>query len=130
MATSLLECDEVLQTFGIDSLTDNQQNVLTQLLDKKDVFLSIKTGGGKSLCYQAFPTVFRKQHPDMECKVLVISPLISIMKEQSAFLCELGLTASYIGKSRDDDAAIMDGRFQFVFASPESVVGKAHTVIQ
>lgn len=97
-----------------------QKETLNALLSKKDVYLSVKTGGGKSLCYQSFPSCWMEKH-GTDCKVLVISPLLSIMKEQSEYLTSIGFTASYIrqGNNKDD---LVAGKYQFVFSSPESIL--------
>nr|XP_022310227.1 uncharacterized protein LOC111115690 [Crassostrea virginica] len=83
----------------------------------------MKTGGGKSLCYEAFPVLWSENHQlSSACNVLVISPLISIMKEQSEFLKTLGFTSTYIGKTPEEDMMILDERFQFLFTSPEAIL--------
>jgi ATP-dependent DNA helicase RecQ len=74
----------VCQMFGVETFNSIQSESLRQLSDGKDVFLSIRTGGGKSLVYQAFPLL-----RDERCQVLIISPLLSIMKEQ-VWLCITG----------------------------------------
>ncbi|XP_067660093.1 ATP-dependent DNA helicase RecQ-like [Haliotis asinina] len=99
--------------------------------DGKDVFLSITTGGGKSICYQAFPVLSEHKNPD--CKVLIISPLISIMKELGKERCQelakLGFAASYIGKSKIDDDSIYSEKVRFVVSSPESLLSVAHWLL-
>ena len=55
------------------------------------------------------------------CSVFVICPLISIIKEQTDYLCRLGFSATYVGK--DDD--IRMGDLDYIFSSPEVIVGNA-----
>ena len=54
--------------------------------------------------------------------VIVISPLISIMEEQTTHLMSKGIRAAYVGKDEQTDQAIKDGKFNIVFGSPESLV--------
>jgi ATP-dependent DNA helicase RecQ len=70
---------DLLQKFGVKKLRDFQEESVDNLLERKDVYLSVKTGGGKSLCYQDFHVFWTEKH-GKNGNVLVISPLISIMK--------------------------------------------------
>ncbi|XP_062600094.1 probable ATP-dependent DNA helicase RecS, partial [Saccostrea cucullata] len=109
------------EKFGISKLKAFQKETLEKLLEGRDVYLSMKTGGGKSLCYQAFQVLWTEKN-HRPCNVLVISPLISIMKEQCEFLQSLGFTATYIGRNSEEDAQIADETFQFLFTSPEAIL--------
>ena len=91
------------------------------MLEGKDVYLSVKTGGGKSLCYQAFHVFWTEKH-GKNGNVLVISPLISIMKEQCDYLNYCGFKATYIGLDPSEDDSILEEGFQFLFTSPESIL--------
>ena len=113
---------EVCGTFNIESLTANQKLVLKNIVHKQDVFLSTRTGSGKSMCYQAVPVVSRSLLGYRKI-VLVVSPLLFIMKEQVAYLSSLGFTAGYIGQDKVTPDRVKEGHFDFVFGTPESMVG-------
>nr|XP_019928600.2 ATP-dependent DNA helicase Q-like 3 [Crassostrea gigas] len=115
-----LELREVQRVFGIDNFTHIQSQTLKYLLEGKDVFLSIRTGGGKSMTYQAFPFLAKPSNP-CHCQVLIISPLLSIMKEQVSCLRSLGLHANYIHKECDKES-IKAGKTTYVYTSPEAVL--------
>ena len=116
---------KIKQVFKVEKLNPQQEETIKSLLEQKDVFLALRTGGGKSLCYMAFPLMYSSDiqpAQDVIPQVLIISPLVSIMKEQTEFLISKGFTTSYIGKETSEDARILRGEIQFVFSSPESIL--------
>jgi len=78
--------------FGIASLRDGQQRVIDSVLDGKDTLAIMPTGGGKSLCYQ-IPAKM------LEGITIVVSPLISLMKDQLEKLEELGIRSVQVNSS-------------------------------
>ena len=109
--------------FGFDSFKNNQEAVISSLLDGKDVFVLMPTGGGKSLCYQ-LPSLL------MDGTAIVISPLIALMKNQVdamrhmsqedgvAHFINSSLTKSQVDKVKRD---IRSGLTKLLYVAPESL---------
>ena len=106
--------------WGFDSFRPTQENIIKDVLEGKDVFALLPTGGGKSLCYQ-LPGFMR------EGLTIVISPLISLMQDQVLQLNERGIksTSIYSGMTyREIDNTLDNVRFgdyQFLYVSPERI---------
>ena len=76
---------------------------IRELVLGKDVFVSLPTGSGKSLCYAALPYVFDTLRARDDSIVVVVCPLQAIMEDQvSKYTCK-GLKAAFVGKSQKDD---------------------------
>lgn len=82
--------------FGYDSFRQGQEELISNILKGKDVLGILPTGGGKSICYQ-LPAIIK----DGLC--LVISPLISLMKDQVDALEEDGIKSAFINSSQSYD---------------------------
>lgn len=80
------------KVFGFQAFRPNQEAIIRHILDKRDVFAVMPTGGGKSLCYQ-LPAKM------MTGTTVVISPLISLMKDQVDAAIENGISAAFINSS-------------------------------
>ena len=107
--------------FGIQQLRDGQQRVIDSVLDGKDTLAIMPTGSGKSLCYQIPARI-------LDGMTVVVSPLISLMKDQLEKLEELGVRAVQVNSSlhaeeeRNALAAIADASCSIVFCTPERLV--------
>ena len=109
--------------FGFQSFKGNQESIIQNLLDGKDTFVLMPTGGGKSLCYQ-LPSLL------MDGTAIVISPLIALMKNQvdamRNFSEEDGI-AHFINSSLSKAAIdavradIMAGKTKLLYVAPESL---------
>lgn len=119
---SLLASEQILQdVFGYQTFRIGQQEVIEAVADGRDCLVIMPTGGGKSLCYQ-IPALMR------EGLTLVISPLISLMKDQVDQLNANGVTAAYLNSTMSREAmqdtyrAMQDGEVKLVYVSPERVL--------
>ena len=114
------ECCKIL---NIVSLKPFQQQCLRDLLNGHNVFVSCKTGSGKSLCYECWPIVM-KFYPriTLGCVVLVIEPLVSINEENIKRLKNIGFSATYIGRDDKESTSITEGLFEFIFSSAENIL--------
>jgi ATP-dependent DNA helicase RecQ len=114
---SLLE-ETLHETFGIADLRPGQQEVIESVLHRQDTLAIMPTGAGKSLCYQ-LPAL------KMPGTTIVVSPLISLMKDQVDKLEDAGVAASEVNSTltNREEAETIDNIEQansdFVFATPE-----------
>ena len=113
------EIRRVLQDlFGFDSFRPQQEDIVSSILDKRDAFVVMPTGGGKSLCYQLPAHI-------MDGTCMVISPLISLMKDQVDAALATGLRASFLNSSlsasmkRQVETQLVSGELDLVYVSPE-----------
>ncbi|TKG05642.1 ATP-dependent DNA helicase RecQ [Vibrio lentus] len=116
------DAQDILQdVFGYQSFRDGQQEVIDLAVEGKDSLVIMPTGGGKSLCYQ-IPALVR------DGLTLVISPLISLMKDQVDQLKANGVAAECINSSMPRDQLLSvfnrmnSGQLKMVYASPERVL--------
>ena len=106
------------QYFGHSGFRPGQEPLVDALLDRRDVMGVMPTGAGKSVCYQ-LPALL------MPGTALVISPLISLMKDQVAALTQAGIPAAFINSSLDLEAyrdtfrRARRGEFKLLYVAPE-----------
>lgn len=111
------------QFFGFDAFKDSQEAIIRSLLERKNVFVLMPTGGGKSLCYQ-LPALL------MDGVAIVISPLIALMKNQVdavrtsgeddsvAHFLNSSLVKAQVEAVKED---IQQGRTKLLYVAPESL---------
>ncbi|HET7732783.1 MAG TPA: DNA helicase RecQ [Paludibacter sp.] len=114
---------QLKKNFGFDNFKGNQEAIIQNVLDGKDTFVLMPTGGGKSLCYQ-LPSLL------MEGTAIVISPLIALMKNQVdamrnfseedgiAHFINSSLTKQAIDQVKTD---ILSGKTKLLYVAPESL---------
>ena len=89
---------------------------------KKDVFINLPTGFGKSLIYQALTIVFNITR-NSTGHVVVISPLVNLMKDQVENLKKLGISAISLSNVKDEEAKdVEEGHFVVVYGTPEALL--------
>ena len=115
---------EILERyFGYRSFRIGQEDVVDALLSGRDALAIMPTGAGKSLCYQ-IPALM------MDGVTLVISPLISLMKDQVNALTTQGVKAAYLNRSLTDaqyDKALYNmaqGMYKIVYVAPERLTSR------
>ncbi len=112
------------QVFGIDRLRDGQRQVIDSVLDGKDTLAIMPTGSGKSLCYQIPARL-------LAGTTVVVSPLISLMKDQLEKLDAMGIRAAQLNSTlnREEEQAALDGilstAHEIVFCTPERLAQPA-----
>ncbi len=114
---------EASKLLGYTRLREGQELAIREFLKGKDVFVSLPTGSGKSLCYWILPYIFDFIRGRCDSMVLVVSPLIAIMQDQVDILHTKGVTAVYVGSAHAPVIEeIKDGKFQVLFFSPECLL--------
>ena len=112
--------------FGYSSFRGNQTDIISTILEKKDTVVLMPTGGGKSICFQIPALIF-------ENTTLVISPLISLMKDQVDALNSNGINAAFINSSMDEvERTIVikkatKNKLKLLYLSPETLVPAMQT---
>lgn len=115
--------------FGYDSFRGQQEEIIEHVLAQKDGLVLMPTGGGKSLCYQIPALVF-------DGLTLVVSPLISLMKDQVQALQANGIEANYINSSnttKQDEIILKqasEGNLKLLYLSPEKLISLSNTWIE
>lgn len=108
------------EIFGYDSFRPLQQEIIESIVNKKDCLVVMPTGGGKSLCYQIPALMF-------DGLTIVISPLISLMKDQVEQLRQLGVETALLNSSLSQKdynfnfANVKSGKAKLLYLAPESL---------
>ncbi len=110
--------DILRQYFGYTTFRGGQEALIDAVLEGRDVLGIMPTGGGKSLCYQ-IPAML------LDGITLVISPLISLMKDQVMALKQVGIPSAYINSSLTSEQialvyrSMLEGKYKLVYIAPE-----------
>ena len=113
---------DILKTYyGYDTFRDGQEELIDCLLNGQDVCGIMPTGAGKSVCYQV-PALL------LPHVTLVVSPLISLMKDQVRALNQMGVHAAYLNSSLSWNqykkalAYAKEGRYKIIYVAPERLL--------
>ena len=121
---------QTLKTFfGYDNFRPLQKDIIQNLMDKKDALVLMPTGGGKSICYQL---------PALLCEgtAIVVSPLISLMKDQVEALRANGIQAGALNSNNDETEnanlrrACILGKLKLLYISPERLMSEVDSLFQ
>lgn len=110
--------------FGHDSFREGQDRITNSLLGGRDVLGIMPTGAGKSICYQVPALMF-------EGVTVVVSPLISLMKDQVSALVQSGVAAAYINSSLTHAQYLKvlqnteNGKYKIIYVAPERLCAPA-----
>ncbi len=110
-------------TFGYDSFRLQQEEIIEHVLSKNDALVIMPTGGGKSLCYQIPALIF-------DGLTIIVSPLISLMKDQVEQLREFDVNAVYLNSSLTPEAyaynvkRVQSGKVKLLYLAPETLMMK------
>lgn len=115
--------------FGYDSFRPLQEKIIRHLMERKDALVLMPTGGGKSICYQL---------PALLCEgtAIVVSPLISLMKDQVETLCANGIAAGALNSSNDETEnaalrrACTEGKLKLLYISPEKLIAETNYLLR
>lgn len=112
------------QYFGYDSFRVGQEDIINSILQKKDTLVLMPTGGGKSLCYQIPALCFNGI-------TLVISPLLSLMKDQVDALRANSIPAAYLNSTltskqiQEIEHQLLEGSIKLLYIAPERLASKS-----
>ena len=114
-----MTANEILKKyFGYDNFRAGQAEIINHILNKEDCLGIMPTGAGKSICYQIPAMIF-------DGITVVISPLISLMKDQVDSLNQVGITSTYINSSLTENEYlqtiqnIYHGMYKIIYVAPE-----------
>ena len=122
--------EQVLKTYyGYDEFRPLQKDIIMHTIGGGDSLVLMPTGGGKSLCFQMAALM-------MDGMAVIVSPLISLMKDQVEGLRMNGIAAEALNSSNDEGYnrdiinRCVDGKVKMLYISPERLVGGVLTILQ
>jgi ATP-dependent DNA helicase RecQ len=122
-ATGAAPLETLRKVFGYPSFRPHQEEIISGLIRGEDAFVLMPTGGGKSLCYQ-IPALHRQGVG------IVVSPLISLMKDQVDALALNGVAAAFYNSTLNEAKArrvltdLHGGRLDLLYVAPERLLGE------
>ena len=122
--------NSILKTyFGYDNFRPLQKEIIQNIVSKKDVLVLMPTGGGKSICYQ-IPALM------MDGTAVVVSPLISLMKDQVRALQANGIKAGALNSSNNETEniqirrACITGELKLLYISPDRLIYELDSLLR
>jgi len=115
--------------FGYNTFRPLQETIIQHLIDKKDSLVLMPTGGGKSICYQ-LPALM------IEGTAIIVSPLISLMKDQVETLKESGIVAGALNSSKNETEnanlkrECIRGKVKLLYISPERLLSEVDYLLR
>ena len=115
-------------SLGYNALKIEQEQALEAFSRGKNVFVSLPTGYGKSLCYELIPRIFDMLRSEDKASIaIIISPLISLMQDQATIFNQKGISSICVGHkdhaTGESGRNIFKGKYQLIFISPEVLFG-------
>jgi len=110
------------EIYGFNSFRDNQKEIISDIINKENVFAILPTGGGKSLLYQ-FPATFTDKI------TVVVSPLISLMNDQCKYLNSKNIKSICL----NSESAVGMGhyvKYKIIYTTPEFIVSRLHSFMR
>ena len=113
--------DSLKKVFGYDKFRGKQEDIIHHILERRNTFVIMPTGAGKSLCYQ-LPAIVQ------EGTTIVISPLIALMKNQVDQMNALGINARFLNSTltKSENARVkketISGAVKLLYVAPESLI--------
>ena len=124
--------EQLKHYFGFDTFKGDQESIIRNVLEGRDTFVLMPTGGGKSLCYQ-LPALI------MEGTAIVISPLIALMKNQVDAIRQVSeddgiahFLNSSLTKTQTDEVKrdVRSGRTKLLYVAPETLTKEEKTALE
>ena len=111
------------------ALKEMQKEAILHFISNRDTFVALPTGYGKSIIYGCLPLLFDSLRglPSGTSIALVVCPLKAFMMDQTLRFREMGISSAYVGDVSCSRERFIEGEFQLVFISPESLYSRGST---
>ena len=114
--------NSVKRVFSIDFLKQEQLEALYNFVCRRDVFVNLPTGFGKSLIFQMAPLVVKELNLCENPSIIVVSPLVTLMQDQVTQLRKQGISAISLSEAVVNHDKLKSGLYTFIYSSPESLL--------
>jgi superfamily II DNA helicase RecQ len=113
---------KVCGLFKLNDLNSYQKEALVEFVKNgRDLFINLPTGAGKSIIYLALPIIFNSISGRSDHIVVVVSPLVSLMRDQVNILQRLGVSSVNLSDVKEGDLKdVEEGKFSVVYGTPEA----------